>query len=265
VLVISILKKIMRTITRTIHTLRLVHNWINWFRKEVFPSLWFSHHEARRRKDLLEIDFCHTYILSYPRSGNHAVRFAVEFLSERPTLGAGDHESFSRPKRKYGLPIFLLTPHINISSPLPRPAAIKRHQLRDFDAVDKLIFIERDVVEAVLSHTGGGTERELMAGVLSWKLLQDKFEQFPEERRLLIRFEDILNGELLWIKRLSDFLELDTSHDKEVSCANLVGEAKEVLRRRPKTNSGRMYANRFPDEAAFIASFAAKIGAVRHS
>ena len=30
-------------------------------------------------------------LLSYPRSGNHLVRFFIELLSEKPTFGCGDN------------------------------------------------------------------------------------------------------------------------------------------------------------------------------
>jgi hypothetical protein len=67
--------------------------------------------EARRRQNLKAEDYCDTYILSYPRSGNHAVRLALEFLSHRPTLGANDHESFPEPRGLHDLPIFIRGGH----------------------------------------------------------------------------------------------------------------------------------------------------------
>jgi len=245
---------------------RMALNMARWARKEGSAWLWFTYHEALRRKGQHERDFCQNYILSYPRSGNHAVRFAVEVLSERPTLGAGDHESFSLPRGRFGIPIFLRTPEISISSPLPRPAAVKRHRLYSFDIVDKLIFVERDVVEAVLSEEGErGSEHELKDAVRWWKSLQDDFDRFPENRRLLIRFEEILNGEVRWIENLIDFLELEVSGDEALKLQSRMEKGKDVLRRPARTTSAGMYANRFPEKAAFVADFAAEIGAVRHS
>lgn len=77
--------------------------------------------EAKRRERLREKNRCRNFILSYPRSGNHAVRFVVEFLSERPTLGADDQESLLRPAGLHDLPIFLRGSRINMEFPAPPP------------------------------------------------------------------------------------------------------------------------------------------------
>lgn len=228
-----------------------------------FAWLWFSYHETIRRKGLFERDFCSTYILSYPRSGNHAARFAMEFLSDRPTLGEGDHESFAFPYNRNDSPIFLRSPDITISAPLPQPVAIKRHKLRDIDVVEKLIYIERNIVEAVLSHAGGGSEDDLKVGVRHWKSLRDDFNQFPEDRKLLIDFDEILKGERHWFERLADFLEWEISAEKLSKLESLIADAKKVLERPAKTTSADMYANQSPDEASFVARFAAEIGADR--
>ena len=78
---------------------------LRWISKQ--EKLQWLIKEARRRQHLDVEGFCGTYVLSFPRSGNHAVRFALEFLSHRPTLGAGDHESYPEPRGLHDLPIFL--------------------------------------------------------------------------------------------------------------------------------------------------------------
>ena len=109
--------------------------------------------ESLRRRALDPSGFCRTYLVSFPRSGNHAVRYAIERLSRRPTLGANDHERLVPPQGLHDLPLFLRDPLLD---PLAaEPVLVKRHRLRSFDVVDKLVYLRRDPVEAILSHTGG--------------------------------------------------------------------------------------------------------------
>ena len=83
-----------------------------------------------------------TYLLlSYPRSGNTWIRYFIEHVSERPTIGYKEnYKNFDSPLlcKKYHDPI-----------------AIKRHGLiKDPVEHDGLILVLRNPKECLLRHTG---------------------------------------------------------------------------------------------------------------
>ena len=166
---------------------------------------WWLYHEAVRREELKVDEFCGSYVLSYPRSGNHATRFVLEFLSGQPTLGQMT-TNHSSARRDYTICRFSSGPNMFRSRLRCPPVAIKRHRLRPNDSVGKLVLIERDPVEAVLSHTNRAdqaSEKDLEAGVAWWKSLQDSFENHPTGQRHLVRFEDIVDKGTGWIRDLT--------------------------------------------------------------
>ncbi|MCQ1852777.1 hypothetical protein [Neorhizobium galegae] len=94
------------------------------------------------------------HIISYPRSGNHAVRAIVERFSGRPTLGCPGAE-------RDDLPIYLRGPNQSLNLIKIRDqqcVARKSHFLREFikhDAQETeagIILITRDPLEAITSH-----------------------------------------------------------------------------------------------------------------
>lgn len=217
--------------------------------------------ESRRRHLLGPSDYCRTYLLSYPRSGNHAVRYVLEHLSRRPTLGADDHESRMRPQGLHDLPIFL-RPGLFMDSSLPqgikqlstlRPIAIKRHNVKPIDGVERLIFIERDPIEAILSQRGKAAadqRTDLEPELEQWMTLHDYYERFPAQHKLRISFTDILAGEVQWVRTLVRFLGLKVSNQSVMAAQNLIPMARKSLKRKPKTSSNTTYRERFPDLAA---------------
>ena len=69
-----------------------------------------------------------------------------------------------------------------------RPIGIKRHRLKPIDRVSRLILVERDPVEAILSHTnrdGKASDDELVKGYKWWSELRLNFEEFDKSHRLL--------------------------------------------------------------------------------
>jgi len=121
--------------------------------------------------------------------------------------------------------------------------------------VNKLIYVERDPVEAALSHTNredDASEAKLEAGVLWWKSLRDQFEKHPTDRRHLVRFEDIFDGGTGWIRTLAEFLEIRTSDNAIQRCGELLDEARNVLTRAPLTDAPDTYRKKFPDKAGTV-------------
>lgn len=89
-------------------------------------------------------------ILSYPRSGNHFVRYIVEFLTGRATIGAS---GFTKAHGQ-DTPICLrqgtqFLTHVS----LDEPVANKHHWPEKINTTpDKLVVILRNPAEAILSH-----------------------------------------------------------------------------------------------------------------
>ncbi|MEM7461141.1 MAG: hypothetical protein AAF362_00490 [Pseudomonadota bacterium] len=93
-------------------------------------------------------------IASYPRSGNHLVRFCIEYVTGKPTLG-----HYRNPK---DLPIhlngFVDNPGI-LSHVGGEPIGHKLHYIAELERIrekyqiDGIVFIKRNMMEAILAHT----------------------------------------------------------------------------------------------------------------
>ncbi|HUG61719.1 MAG TPA: hypothetical protein VMP03_07730 [Methylomirabilota bacterium] len=90
-------------------------------------------------------------IASFPRSGNHLVRFMVEYLTGRPTLGCATNP--------VDVPICRNTfpddPDV-LAHVGGEPIARKVHFVREIAPMDppasRLLLVRRDPTEALLSH-----------------------------------------------------------------------------------------------------------------
>jgi hypothetical protein len=172
-------------------------------------------------------------------------------LSQRPTLGAADHESYPEPRGLHDFPIFLR----GASLKGLRPITIKRHRLTPIDKVSRLILVERDPIEAILSHTnrsGNASDDDLLAGYKWWSELRQNFEDFDKSHRLLIRFEDVLDGNPDWITELADLIGLSPTAAELDACARALPHAKKVLTRSPQTTSATTYRDKAPQQAAVL-------------
>ncbi len=146
------------------------------------------------------------HLLSFPRSGNHLVRALLEASGARKTLGC--------PGAKNDKPIYLRAPNkerkvIRVNGKLP-PIALKSHFSTDVwrheqkYAPGGIIFIIRNPVDAISSHLlrGVGDEKETMSMLA--KMSEPLFRQylsaiyayksFPKNRRVHLKFEDVVQG-----------------------------------------------------------------------
>jgi hypothetical protein len=203
--------------------------------------------ESLRRQSLNPSGFCRTYLVSFPRSGNHAVRYAIESLSRRPTLGANDHERLVPPRGLHDLPLFLRDPLLNVLA--ADPVLVKRHWLRPFDVVDRLVYLRRDPAEAILSHTRG-KDANLQSLAEAWHSLQVAFQRHPADSRIDVEFSELMGSD--WLMRLADFLGLDVLRSDVIEVSANLMRAKNVLRRRPQTVAETTWAERFPRGAEKI-------------
>lgn len=92
-------------------------------------------------------------VASFPRSGNHLVRFLIEYLTGRPTLGC--HESpLDIPIYRNGFPD---EPSV-LSHVCGDPIAHKAHFVKEVGylvqryTIDGLILVRRHPIEAIVSH-----------------------------------------------------------------------------------------------------------------
>jgi hypothetical protein len=172
-------------------------------------------------------------ILSYPRSGNHLVRFFVEMLSETPTLGCLNNELTDREMFR-----------IQYSEELPFNIKKRKEwndvyrkvhfidELTQLDQVNKLIFIIRNPREVMLSHS----QMDLDI------ILKDKYEGQQKDhsdrsftnyfriidyynkckgKKLLLFYEDNMIDTRGFIEKLYDFLEIDSPEKKKYVLDNI--------------------------------------------
>jgi len=86
-------------------------------------------------------------IASFPRSGNHLVRYIIEYITDRPTLGDGD----DKWSRTVDGPILKRIDE-NYKYSNNTPIAVKRHVIKEIDKGSKAIFIFRNPVECIIKH-----------------------------------------------------------------------------------------------------------------
>lgn len=139
-------------------------------------------------------------LASYPRSGNTWVRYIVECISGRPTVG--DYHRKDTPIYKR-LPI-----QITDRTPILQ----KSHQIPD-KVNDALIIIVRDYKEAILRHLEQ-KQQDLAANIDNYLELLARFDRYTG-RKLLIYYEDLIKTPKTEILKLSRFLELSKEKTDE--------------------------------------------------
>jgi hypothetical protein len=188
-----------------------------------------------------------TMFLSYPRSGNHLVRFVVEYCSGRPTLGFRDHENFFTPQSMHDNPIFLRDQSIQIKD--PRPILIKRHT-PDFQP-EKLLFLVRNPVIAILSHLGRDLneipENELLREANLFMENCFFYRDFSRGNKMLFCLEDILKAPVPQLSRLLEFLEIENFREKLNGLESNLDMAERVLQRPAAPNISEKFKESIPN------------------
>lgn len=191
-------------------------------------------------------------ILSYPRSGNHLVRFFIELLSEMPTYGCKGN--------KYDIEIYKnifqeeVPFNINISKLDINNCYFKYHSPPSKNiSCDKLILIVRNPKEVLLRHN-------------NYKLningKWDSFETFFKNidyynnykgKKLLLYYEDIIINKTNFIKTLYEFLNVNNIEKKNYVLSNidklydLSSKGKNRAWGGINSNSIDYYYNKIPD------------------
>ena len=148
-------------------------------------------------------------LLSYPRSGNHLVRFFIELLTETQTNGCkGNRKDIPVYKNTYEIEV-----PFNIKEDETDKDIIqyyKYHNPNEIkDQVNRLIMIIRNPREVLLRHHANKM-------VYSGKL--DSFDKYFQSidyynkadcKKILFYYEDIVNNREEFINELYNFLECD--------------------------------------------------------
>lgn len=147
------------------------------------------------------------YLLSYPRSGNHLVRFFIELLSETPTIGIqGSAEDIPLYKNTYSIDVpFHISPdtaydltqcYHKYHTPIPSPTAD-----------DTLIFLLRSPRECLIRQNGFMTwnENRNWYSYNAYFELVNSYLAFPG-RKCLLFYEDIITNRISFIIQLYNFL-----------------------------------------------------------
>jgi len=199
--------------------------------------------EFFRRVFLSQASHCSVALLSFPRSGNHLVRYLIEHGLGRPTLGDRDNEDLFWPRGLHDLPLFLRDSSIVLST--LRPAVVKAHKVGKAAAYPKIIFICRSPVEAILSHRRDLSDEEFE------EVFRDDVKQFceiirhveerPTSSVLRLHYDFVTQEPNGALNDLSSFLEVPIQN--RIAAAE---EAKNLLPR-PARESSLSYGDSAPD------------------
>jgi hypothetical protein len=202
--------------------------------------------EIFRRTFLMESNQCDTVLLSYPRSGNHLVRYVVEYCSHQPTLGHADHEKWLIPRQLTDDPIFLRTNDVKVFK--FRPKLLKRHHL-DVKC-EKLILLTRNPVTSILSQHGRD-KAEIAKEVLDAQFEVfmrnlNAFLEFDESKRLLISLESIETDPIDELSKVLKFIGVSNFEEDLAEVAANLDRGKAVLQREARPDLSASYLNLLP-------------------
>jgi hypothetical protein len=164
-------------------------------------------------------------LLSYPRSGNHLVRFFIELLSEQPTHGCIEN--------KLDIPIYKnefteqIPFNINQShnydtkqfytkyhTPPPNNDTTSNTTITD------LILIVRNPKEVLLRHCNNRLNVGGNYGFLPYFQIIDYYTHFTGHK-ICFFYEDILTDKIKFIEELYAFLQLNNEKKKEYVINNI--------------------------------------------
>lgn len=150
-------------------------------------------------------------LLSYPRSGNHLVRFFIELLSEIPTYGCKDNKRDIEIYKN----VFQEKIPFNISDFDKKDCYIKYHiPPSENISSNKLILIIRNPKEVLLRHNNYK---------LNIKGRWDSYENYFKNidyynnhtgKKLLLYYEDIITNKQEFVNTLYNFLDLNNIEKK---------------------------------------------------
>jgi hypothetical protein len=157
-------------------------------------------------------------LLSYPRSGNHLVRFLIEILTEQPTLGC--------IKNIYDKPIFENTFPEKI--PFNIDASLKYNDdnlFRKYHQIPRqtpteLICIVRNPKEVLLRNLNYQYRTDGWDGYDLYFECIDYFNNFNGKKQMFF-YEDICTNQIQFVEELYTFLNINNEFKKEYMIQNI--------------------------------------------
>lgn len=150
-------------------------------------------------------------LLSYPRSGNHLVRFFIELLSEQPTLGViGSQLDVPLYKNQYKSAIPF---NIEQDAEFVNTDTYYRKshlEITDYTNIDEMIFILRSPRECLLRHNGFTVwnQNSNWHSYEAYFKLVDSYLNYPGKKCLFF-YEDITKHRTQFVQQLYDFLDIN--------------------------------------------------------
>jgi hypothetical protein len=147
-------------------------------------------------------------LLSYPRSGNHLVRFLIELLTEQPTLGVKDSPlDIPLYKNTYAKPIpFNIEPDVETvnTESYYRKIHIPPNTHND---IDEMILILRNPRECLIRQNGfySWNQNYNWHSYDAYFNIVDFYLKYPG-KKCVFYYEDIITDRVGFIRQLYDFL-----------------------------------------------------------
>ena len=154
------------------------------------------------------------YLFSFPRSGNHWLRYCLQCLTGRQTYEHFPRENFAQLHRWVA---FINALGIPVDT--QKEIIWKVHFPYYFGFTggynlckDRLIFILRDYKECLIRHHGHSVfEGEFLAKYEVFLYFQNLqfFHNWPQDKKIIVYYEDLVTNPQQTLKRILNFLEED--------------------------------------------------------
>jgi len=157
-------------------------------------------------------------LLSYPRSGNHLVRFFIELLSEIPTYGC----KLNKQDIEIYKNVFPEKVPFNISDFDKKDCYIKYHDPPSQNiCLNKLILIIRNPNEVLLRHNN--YKLNIKARWNSYETYFKNIDYYNNHKgkKLLLYYEDIITNKTNFINTLYEFLDINKLEKKNYVLSNI--------------------------------------------
>ena len=191
--------------------------WRIWVAKNDRRKKIFKRIERKWRKAFppqVTTNYC--FLLSYPRSGNHWVRYIIESISGFATLGARDGLGPRDTTLWIDTPLRL---KVRIPRTRPRAIVIKRHNIRKFDSNNSpLTLLVRQPGEAILSHTPDlvGKDSKIMEATDGFIKMCTSVDERPSKVQI-VYCEEFISKDVATVRSAIEelFLGMDVEHFEE--------------------------------------------------
>lgn len=174
--------------------------WRGWVSRRPFLKKAFKVSERKwRGRFPPQILSGYVILLSYPRSGNHWVRYIIESITGYTTIGARDGLGPGDTSLWIDTP---LRTKLDIPHTRPSIIAIKRHKLRKFDSPEApLLLLVRKPSSALLSHNPGFlSNTEELSGATNDFIEMCRTADHRLSSVSLVFFEDFVHSDVNIVK-----------------------------------------------------------------